>query len=849
MADWQRVKVLFALAAETPLAERAALLARETAGDDALLREVESLLRSHEAPGDFLDAIPGALRAEALEGSDTGLVGERVGAYRIVERIGTGGMGDVFKAVRDDDQYRAEVAIKLVRTDQRNPLAGQRFRTERQILAQLDHRNIARLLDGGTTTSGLPYVVMELVNGEPIDRYCEAQGMATRERVQLFLQVCAAVSFAHQHLIVHRDLKPSNILVTADASVKLLDFGIAKLLEPDPATGTGADETLTQFRAMTLEYASPEQVGGASVTVASDVYSLGVVLYRLLTGQSPYRSTGGDAARVAEILGETTPTRPSTAATLQRSDVDADLDSILLMALRKEPQLRYGSVEQFAADLRHYLAGQPVVARRGTTAYRVGKYMRRNKVPLAAAALVVVALTAGLGFSIREARIAEQQRATAQRHFDSVRKLANKLFEFHDAIAKLPGATAAREQLVQTSLEYLDALSRESTTDHTLQEELGIAYRKVGDIQGEAQASNTGNPTAAIESYRKSAAVLGTAFAAQPGNHHVGSELAISELKLAMAQMYATGAKSSMEAFARAIPLMEANQQGIADEFERNELVADAHWGDAVSRSLSGDQAGAMAATKRMLDSTEAFARQHPGEVRALTTVSGAYGNAGALADPTLSAAQGSQRRETLLRKALATDERLATLEPQDPQHQRRLATTRFNLALVLCDDDRCAEGAAMLRQASPVMAARASDEKDDNSQLVYVMVDSLLAWAMFKSGDVAGAERKLLGHEPMLLKMVEDPAKLQARWTLGSNQVFLGSIIAQRAGQQRAGQQRESGSRLVSLRRARELLAAGVGNMRQVNDVFPVQTHELDRINRGDQELARVEAAIAAGG
>ena len=310
---WLRIKALFSDAVEMSADERASFLANEAGDDAALVAEVNSLLRSHDTAGNFLAAVPAELREIALR-NETAISGERIGSYRLVEIIGTGGMGDVYKAVRDDDQYRAEVAIKLMRADMRNPLSEQRFRNERQILAALDHRNIARLLDGGTTPRGLPYVVMELVAGEPIDRYCDARSLGTRERVHLFLQVCAAVSFAHQHLVVHRDLKPNNILVTTDGSVKLLDFGIAKLIDPDTIAGTNTEETRTQLRAMTLEYASPEQVSGGTVTTVSDVYSLGVVLYRLLTGQSPYgKRATNDAQRMAEILSDTAPTRPSQA--------------------------------------------------------------------------------------------------------------------------------------------------------------------------------------------------------------------------------------------------------------------------------------------------------------------------------------------------------------------------------------------------------------------------------------------------------------------------------------------------------------------------------------------------------
>ena len=246
---------------------------------------------------------------------------------------------------------------------------------------------------------------------------------------------------------------------------------------------------------MTLDYASPEQVGGGTVTTVSDVYSLGVVLYRLLTGQSPYGKRTNDAQRMAEILSDTAPTRPSQMRAADRSarDIDADLDNILLMALRKEPQARYGSVEQFANDLRNFLGGLPVQARGNAWRYRFGKFLRRRKIEIAAAAVVIASLVVGLGVAIHEARVAEQQRVIAQRHFDSVRKLANRLFVFHDEVAQLPGSTKAREMLVKTSLEYLDALYKESGTDRALQEELGVAYKKVADIQGSTISANVGD--------------------------------------------------------------------------------------------------------------------------------------------------------------------------------------------------------------------------------------------------------------------------------------------------------------------------------------------------------------------
>ena len=334
---------------------------------------MQSLLDAHDKPGAFLETVTHEFRSQAFAASSSASarIGERIGAYRIVGVLGSGGMGDVFKAVRDDDQYHAEVAIKLMRADVRSSLTEQRFKTERQILAGLDHRNIARLLDGGTTERR--HARMSSWSSSPASRSTAGAmraKLAVRDRVWLFLQVCAAVSYAHQHLIVHRDLKPNNILVTADGSVKLLDFGIAKLLEADADTAiVEANATATTLRAMTLDYASPEQVSGGTVTTVSDVYSLGVVLYRLLTGKSPYGARTTDAQRMQEILSDTTPTRPSQ---VERA-VDGDLDNILLMALRKEPQRRYGSVEQLANDLRNYL-----IRHAGARARQLARLSRRQ---------------------------------------------------------------------------------------------------------------------------------------------------------------------------------------------------------------------------------------------------------------------------------------------------------------------------------------------------------------------------------------------------------------------------------------------------------------------------------------
>ena len=400
-------------------------------------------------------------------------------------------MGAVYLARRADRQYEKQVAIKLIKRGMDTEAMLRRFRNERQILAGFDHPNIARLLDGDTTEDGLPYFVMEYVEGVPIDEYCDREALDVTARLQLFRQVCAAVSYAHRRAVIHRDLKPSNILVGADGVPKLLDFGIARLLQAGDASESPA--TMLEQRVMTPEYASPEQLRGEPVTTASDVYSLGVVLYRLLTGQLPYRLKAQSAEDMARTVGQTEPQRPSAVADATSGRrLRGDLDNIVLMALRKEPERRYPSVEQFSDDIRRHLEARPVLARRDTLAYRAGKFVRRNTAASVAAVLVVLSLVGGIVMTTWQAQraraqeaIAIAEKARAERRFNEVRQLARSvMFDYHDAIEDLSGATAIRERLVKDGLAYLDSLAREAGDDPELQRELAAAYDRVGDVRG-----------------------------------------------------------------------------------------------------------------------------------------------------------------------------------------------------------------------------------------------------------------------------------------------------------------------------------------------------------------------------
>ena len=740
-AHWDQVKALFTAALEVPPTERTAFLTLEAGENAALLAEVRSLLEAHEKPGAFLDTITHEFRSQAFAAPSAAnaRLGERIGAYRIAGVLGTGGMGDVYKAVRDDDQYRAEVAIKLMRADVRSALTEQRFKTERQILAGLDHRNIARLLDGGTASGGIPYVVMELVLGEPIDHYCEARGASVRDRVQLFLQVCAAVSYAHQHLIVHRDLKPNNILVTTDGSVKLLDFGIAKLLEAHASTDVAeAVATATTLRAMTLEYASPEQVSGAQVTTVSDVYSMGVVLYRLLTGKSPYRERATDAARMAEILSDAMPTRPSQLD----HKLDGDLDNILLMALRKEPALRYASVEQFGNDLRSYLAGMPVKARGNSLRYRAGKLLRRRKVEIAAGVLVASALLGASFVSIREARIAESERQVAQQHFESVRKLANTmLLQLHDEMAKDAGSLKTRELMLKTSLEYLDALYQQSGSDQLLQEELATAYIKVAAILGDdATRSNVGDYQGALRSYERAIALLTPLIAADPANHRAGWALGNAYTEQASLIMVVRGPKFAQEAAQKGVAFTERFAPAIPDDAQRMLQLRRTYAVQARIQGFMGLLADAMVSHDKVIALVESYWHAHPDDEPAFVAISMAYDNAALVDDPRLSRSEGFDRSIGLLEKSLWAHERLLKFKPDHPEYLRGLAASRFNLGNLRLARGEYAEALELYRLASAMALDVASDLDDANAQYRVAMYESKFALALFKTGKVERA-------------------------------------------------------------------------------------------------------------
>ena len=409
---------------------------------------------------------------------------QRFGPYRVVRRLGQGGQGAVFEGIRDDQTFTQRVAIKVVKWEMDDDSARARFRQERQILAGLEHPNIARLMDGGETQEGTPYLVMEFVEGRPVTTATE--GWPLKRKLQMFLEILDAVGYAHRNLVVHRDLKPANILVTSEGRPKLLDFGIAKLVD---ASG---QRTQTAALALTPDYASPEQVRGLPISTASDVYSLGVVLYELLTSRRPYKLDTVTPLEMDRVVCQLAPPAP------QLGD---ELDDIVMMALRKEPERRYGGAAQLAEDIERYLDQRPVSARPDTLTYRTRKYVARHWVALLAAAISLLAVTGGAVVALYQAHVAEQR-------FNQVRKLAHSfVFDYHDELAKLEGSTALREKMVHTALEYVDSLAQSAGNDLGLQAELAAAYRKLGDAQGFPAKPNLGHVDQAIVSYRKAAPI------------------------------------------------------------------------------------------------------------------------------------------------------------------------------------------------------------------------------------------------------------------------------------------------------------------------------------------------------
>jgi serine/threonine protein kinase/tetratricopeptide (TPR) repeat protein len=682
--------------------------------------------------------VPGRHETPRAPGSD-----RFIGPYKLIQEIGHGGMGSVYLAARADAQYERRAAIKVVRSGAASEDVIRYFRRERQILASLDHPNIARLLDGGTTEDGLPYFVMEYIEGQPIHRYCDAHRLSTIERLKLFRSVCSAVEYAHRNLIVHRDIKPSNILVTADGVPRLLDFGIGKILNPGlPAEGLAA---ATQM-ALTPEYASPEQVQGKPITTGTDVYSLGIVLYELLTGRHPYRLKNRRALAVLRAVTEEEPEKPSTAVgrtepiaapehdplkaptaeavSLPREGtpeklkrrLKGDLDNIVMMALRKEPQQRYPSVEALSEDIRRYLEGRPVMARKTTLAYRTGKYVRRNRVGLLVAGLVFLLLSAlGINTAVQSARVARERDGAAQERTKAQRVAAFlvDLFRVSDPSEARGNTVTAREMLDKGATKIETELKDQPEVRATLMDTMGQVYSNLG-LYDKAlpllqESLKTRRQVLGSEHQDVAATLNNLAGVLRETGDYAGAAVLMREALMIQRKLHGNEHPTVAQSLGHlAIVLAEQGDYTGAEPLFRESL--------AIQRKLLGNE--------------------HP-------TVAGALDNlAGVLL------AKGSYTEaEPLFREALAMKRRL--LGNEHPS----VAATLSNLAIVLDDKGDYAGAEALDREALAMKRRLLGNEHP-------AVATSLgnLAGVLNDKGDSAGAEvldrealamrRKLLGSE-----------------------------------------------------------------------------------------------------
>jgi eukaryotic-like serine/threonine-protein kinase len=748
---WRRLDQLFGEVSEIPAARREDWLRALAPDDQPLAEELRSLLSAHDRGGDFLEEmVAGAERALGAY-PEPDLLGRRIGAYCLVRLLGRGGMGAVYLAERADDAFHQRVAVKLLPWALATPEARHRFRVERQTLAALAHPHIARLLDGGETADGLPYLVMEYVEGEPIDQYCRARELDLEQRLRLFREVCGAVEHAHRNLVVHRDLKPANILVTDAGEVKLLDFGIAKLL---PGAQAGAASPVTQAGRLlwTPLFASPEQVRGEPVTTSTDVYGLGLLLFRLLVGAHPFRLATGSPVEVVRMVCDRPPPRPSVAAVkggaglslpALRRRLRGDLDNIVLMALRKEPERRYASVERLSEDVRRHLEQRPVRARRDTLLYRASKFARRHRAGLAAAALVLASLVGGLLATSRQARIAE-------RRFQEVRALANSLlFEVHDAIAPLPGSTPARQLLVRKGLTYLDRLAAETGGDPALELELAAAYQKVGDVQGNPNQPNLGDTAGALAAYQKAQDILARLLRQAPAGAAVRAELGRCERRTGEALDSAGTVGAAARHYRHAIELQSALAAEAPDDAGRAEELAGSLIDLGNLQAWNADLPGALAEF--------AGARRILARLRAEAAVPAS----GRMGGPAPAAAPAPA--------------------PALPVIEREIAQTETKTGDALCWQDHCREALAWHTRAIAALEALARAHPHDTETL------HALLTAYLKMGEAMEDLRDADGRLTATARSLDvaqtlaaaDPGNARARRSLALAHDKLGDALA----------------------------------------------------------------------
>jgi tetratricopeptide (TPR) repeat protein len=847
---WLQVDPLFATAIELPEPERTAWLAGLDATHPEAAPIVRRMLATHARAEHSreLETVPKLAPSPAW--SSAHLPGARVGPFELIRPLGRGGMGEVWLARQADGRIERTVALKLPTLNQQIEVLAERFRRERDFLAKLEHPNIARLYDAGVTPEGQPWLAMEYVEGLSLIEHATSRTLSIAQRLALFRQVLAAVAHAHRHLVVHRDLKPANILIDASGQVKLLDFGIAKLIDAGPESPDERDLTRLGGRVMTLRYAAPEQVAAGTITTATDIYSLGVILHELVTGLAPYRAVReGKPLTESALLGED-PAVPSSVAPANLARlVSGDLDAIILKAMRRDPVERYASVEVFDKDVLAHLEKRPVSARAGTWRYLAGRFAVRHKLPLALASAVLVTLAAGFAMVEQQRRVAVAQRERAERHFAGVRKLANSfMFDVHDAIESLPGSLKAREMLVKTALQYLDSLAGEAGNDPALALELAVAYRKIGMIQGESRGANTGDLSASLANFEKAKRLFVALDAAKPSDIEVVREH--RDLSFVLARAYiAIGSPgwqdeiaATVKLAARVVALPGATSRDRAREATM--MAEQAH----LTTIKLGPNPEVEALIARALANLEALAREAPEQTVVRMNLSYTYLRAGAMFGLGNRSPERVRMATEYDRKALAAIRTVLAEKPDDANARRVELSALLELVRVLSYAGEHREADRTMSEVLTLGAQRlARDPKNVEVSTDSLELLNLGSLAAYRVGDNARAIR--LGREALAqaARLPQDTQKaVYVRNNVAEAKSHLGAALLASA----QSPSLDRGERLALLTEARSLLvdaAAFVDQIRaeKLGSFDEGEAKEiLDTLKRCNEAIARLAKA-----
>jgi tRNA A-37 threonylcarbamoyl transferase component Bud32 len=808
---WLEAEPLLSVGLELDAAARAAWLAGLEASHPAAAPVVRALIATHErAEGSrALETVSGLIPAPAW--SSCHQPGARIGPFELIRLLGHGGMGEVWLARQADGRVEREVALKLPAVHLLGQTGRERFRRERDILARLNHPHIARLYDAGVTDGGQPWLAMEYVEGLSLLEHAQARSLSIGQRLALFRQVLAAVAHAHRHLVVHRDLKPANILIDTSGQVKLLDFGIAKLVD-DGGEAAAAELTRLGGRVMTLRYAAPEQVAAGSITTATDVYALGVILHELVAGLSPYAAVREGKKLTEVMLMQQEPSLPSSlpiARPLARA-LSGDLDAIVLKALRRDPADRYASVEAFDQDILAHLEQRPVEARAGTWRYLAGRFAMRNRLPLAIAAALVASLAAGVAMVDQQRRVAVAERERAQRHFWSVRKLANTfIFDVHAEIEPLAGSLKAREKLVGTSLDYLEALARETGDDPALMHELAAGFMKIGTIQGLPGGANLGDLKAAQRNLERSKSLFAVLDSRAPRNIAVLRDHL--RLSIMLARTYCIKADArwraeiadSVKLAARVASLPGATLDDRARIAAT--LAEQAHLASIMSR---GDPL-VEASIDEAIALVEALHREAP-DARSVREVLGiVYERVAAIRTGPGRTAQSIREGVAAQRRALEFTSGLAAAFPLEQRYSHRVAHELAELADALGLAGELEEAETTIQRA---LAANATLQAGDPANAIHAQarVDALASGTRIavRRGDESKA---LARGEEALALLASMPEQVRStrdmRYATANARSHFGLALLMAASDRR----RDRGARMNLLLRAKSHLSAGV--------------------------------------